>query len=108
MKKWRVTHFVRNRTKYYYTDDDFKAIKRHIENLVTYGIFGGARLFFRVPYYKQVGITNFYLPVGGCDCLLGLTYRRKFLDKPKEYWESLIKKAKAEVRRSDSKKEELK
>lgn len=102
MKKWRVTHYEGTRNKYYYTNDDFKAIKRHIENLGKHGLFGGARLYFRIPDYKRVGLLNYYLPVGGCDCLLGLTYRPSFLGKSKEYWEGLIKKAKAEVRLSDS------
>lgn len=101
MKKWRVTHFEGTRTKYYYTDDDYKALTRHYQNLRKYGIFGGARLFFRVPDYKRVGLLNYYIIVGGCDCILGLTYGTSFLGKPKQYWEDLIKKVRSEFQSSE-------
>jgi len=87
--KWRVTWFEGNRKQFKYYKDDVKAINHHIKNLKTYGSFlSGAGLAFRIKGYAS------FAPVGGCDCLLGLTHRVSFLGKPREYWEKLIQDGK--------------
>ena len=96
-KKWRVDWLVGSRFQYRYYDDDYKAIKKHIENLKKYGL--GSRLNFRAPKIMSLPVDEgvSYLPVGGTDCLLGLTSPPTFLGKPREYWVELIKKAIDEV-----------
>ena len=86
--KWRVSWLQGNRLQYRYYRDDFRAIEHHIKNLKKYGVFGGAMLAFRLKGYDG------FVPVGGCDSLLGLTHRVEFLGKKREYWENLIQKAK--------------
>ena len=87
--KWRVTWIEGDHKKFKYYKADDKAINHHIKNMVKYGAFlSGAELAFRIK-----GYTGF-VPVGGCDCLLGLTHRGEFLGKPRVYWENLIREAK--------------
>jgi hypothetical protein len=95
--EWRVSWFegIYKKTKYY--SDDYKAIKHHIQNLKKFGIMlGGAQLYFRDKNFSKT-----YVPVGGMDCLLGLTYRANALGKSNEYWVNLIQKAKTEVSQSE-------
>ncbi len=96
VKKWRVSWLIGNRFQYRYYDTDYAALLKHIENLHRYGIMGGARLHFRAAFYGDPSGGVNYLPVGGCDFLLGLTYRLTFLGRSKESWEDLITKARAE------------
>ena len=98
-KKWRVDWLVGTRFQYRYYDDDYKAIKKHIENLRKYGL--GSRLNFRAPKAGQLGVQLNYLVVGGTDSLLGLTSPPTFLGKPREYWARLVKKAIEEVVKND-------
>ena len=96
--EWRVSWFegVYKKSKYY--SDDYKAIRHHIQNLREFGvIMGGAQLYFRDKNFSKT-----YVPVGGMDCLLGLTYRPNALGKPVNYWKGLIAKAKAETLQSSS------
>lgn len=92
---WRVGWFERNKRKYRYYKTDYHAIKKHLENGKKYGLFeGGCTLDFRVKGYFS------FVPVGGCDHILGLTYGTKFLGKPKEYWQSLLQKIREEIQDS--------
>lgn len=97
MIEWRVSWCEGTLRKYRYYKDDFKAILHHIKNLKTFGIFYGASLCFRDRKF-----SNAYVPIGGCDSLLGLTYHASRFGKPKEYWVGLIQKAKTEVNQSSS------
>jgi len=90
--RWRVSNIENNRMRHRYYKNDYSAIKQHVTNLRKYGVFGGSQLMFRLKGY------NSFVPVGGCDSLLGLTHNSIFLYKPKEYWEKLIQKAKEETR----------
>ena len=92
MTEWRVSWCEGTKRRYAYYKDDYKAILRHIKNLKTIGIFYGASLCFRDKKFSDA-----YVPIGGCDSLLGLTYHANRFGKPKEYWEGLIKKAKTEI-----------
>ena len=96
--EWRVSWFEGKYKKTRYYTDDYKAIKHHVQNLKKFGIMmGGAQLYFRKTEFSKT-----YVPVGGMDCLLGLTYRADALGKPTEYWTGLIAKAKIEVSHGDS------
>jgi len=90
---WRVGWFERNKRKYRYYKTDYHALKKHLDNTRIYGSFlGGCSLSFKIKGYYD------YAMVGGCDCILGLTYGTRFLGKPKEYWQSLLKKIRDEFR----------
>ena len=89
---WRVGWFEENRRKYRYYKTDYRALKKHIENLSKYGwLLSGCSLCFKVKGYFS------YAQVGGNDSLLGLTYGTSFLGKSKEYWKSLMLKIRDEV-----------
>ena len=90
--RWRVSWLKGTRLQYRYYKTDYSAIKKHIQNLYNAGIFGGAMLCFKMKEYDS------FVPVGGCDSLLGLTHRPVFLGKPREYWEKMIAQVKHEIR----------
>ena len=89
--RWRVSWLKGTKLQYRYYKTDYPAIKKHIQNLTQGGIFGGALLCFKMKEYDS------FVSVGGCDSLLGLTHRREFLGKSREYWNELIARAKAEI-----------
>ena len=92
---WRVGWFEGNRRKYRYYKTDYRALKKHIENLTKYGwLLSGCTLGFKVKGYFS------YAPVGGNDSILGLTYGTSFLGKPRSYWKALYQKIRDEVQTS--------